>query len=441
VGGTLSLGFDWFGRGAPADAAPARRVSEGVVEHAVERAVRESYGRLVAILASRTRDVAAAEDALSDAVLAALRQWPDEGVPRNPESWLLAVARRRGLDGARRAAVRDAMEPALEYAAQLAGDDAARRGAAGAMRALPDRRAELLFACADPAIDAEVRTPLMLQVVLGLDASQVASAFLSSPSAMAQRLVRAKRKIRDAGIAFRIPEPEERAERLEAVLEALYGAFGTAWDQIDGSAPGGREARFELRDEVISLAAIVHDAMPDEPEASGLLALLLYCRARDHARRGADGEYVPLSQQATSRWDRASIERAEALLRAASRVGRPGRFQLEAAIQSAHVSVLFGDAASPAVIAGLYDALVSVAPTVGAYVNRAAAHARAFGSSVGLAAAEALPLDAVTNYQPWWALRAHLLHELGRTAEARVARERAAALTEEVAVRGYLGGC
>lgn len=404
-------------------------MSESVAAEAVARAVRESYGRLVAILSARLRDVAAAEDALSDALLAAWQQWPVEGVPNSPESWLLAVARRRVADQARRAGVAERAEPELSYMASLADETAD-------AEALPDRRADLLFACADPAIDASVHTPLMLQVVLGLDAAQVASAYLASPAAMAQRLVRAKQKIRDAGIAFRVPEPAERRERLDAVLEALYGAFGTAWSAVEGGAPSSATWSQVLRDEVVHLARVLVQAIPDEPEPKGLLALMSYVRARDDGRRDAEGRYVPLGEQDPARWDHTALSDAERLLFEAAAQGRPGRFQLEAAIQSAHVSVAFGRARDDQSIVALYDGLVALAPTVGAYVNRAAAIARAHGLDAGMAALEALPAEAVRTYQPYWALRAHLLQQLGVPAPEEIAR--AAALTEDAAVRAWL---
>lgn len=405
-------------------------MSDGVdaASRAVELAARTSYGRLVAILAARTRDVAAAEDALSEAFAAALRRWPAAGVPDQPEAWLIAAARRRLTDAARHARVRDAAEPALAYAATLAD--------AGEGRVFPDRRLDLMFACAHPAIDEAVRTPLMLQVVLGIDAHVVASAFLAAPAAMQQRLVRAKRKLRDAGVRFEVPGPDELRPRLDAVLEAIYAAFGAGWDAI----AGGDTARRDLADEATWLARLVVQALPDEPEPLGLLALLLYCQARRSTRRDAAGAYVPLDAQDASRWEVAAIGEAESLLVRAARRLRPGRFQLEAAIQSAHLAPAFGRDTDWPAIAALYDALAAWAPTVGVLVNRAAAHGAAFGAEAGLAAAEAPGRDAVRDYQPWWALRAHLLARAGDAPGAHAAYTTAMGLTEDAAVRAFLHG-
>lgn len=398
-------------------------------DDAVELAARTSYGRLVALLSVRSHDVGAAEDALSDAFIAALEQWPDAGVPANPEAWLLATARRRLVDRARHDAVRARAEPLLAYTASL-GEQAFELGA------LPDRRLELLFACAHPAIDPSIHTPLMLQAVLGLDASVIASAFLSPPTAMAQRLVRAKRKIRDAGIRFEIPEPESFPARLEAVLEAIYAAFGTGWDAIAGSDA----MRADLANEALYLCRLVVDALPHEAEPRGLLALMLYCDSRRVARRDIEGRYIPLSAQNSSQWNLAQIAEAESLLQAAARLARAGRFQIEAAIQSAHLAPMFGRLADETGIVALYDALLLYAPTVGALVNRAAAVARAHGADAGLMALDGVPADVVEGYQPWWVLRSHLLLQCGRVDEAALARTRAIGLTEDPAVRAFLLG-
>jgi RNA polymerase sigma-70 factor (ECF subfamily) len=436
--------------------------SDGAAAHrAIELAARTSYGRLVAVLAARSRDVAAAEDALGDAFTAALAQWPASGVPMNPEGWLVAAAQRRLADGRRRAAVREAAAGDIAYAASFL--DAA--GSHAAQGAFPDRRLDLLFACAHPAVDPGVRTPLMLQVVLGLDARAIASAFLDSPAATAQRLVRAKRKLRDAGIPFAVPEREELAPRLTAVLEAIYAAFGAGWDAVVGADAGGaddpRVRRVgtatgraasasdgasanaqcaDLADEAIWLGRLVVDALPEEPEPRGLLALMLYCHARRAARTGPGGAYVPLGEQDTARWSLPLIGEAESSLAAAARRRCPGRFQLEAAIQSAHLAPAFGRPPDWAAVVALYDALLAHAPTTGALVSRAAALAEAAGPEAGLAAADAVPAGLARDYQPWWALRAHLLARLGREAEARAAYERAAGLTQSPAVRAFLLG-
>src|SRR5277367_5075314 len=287
---------------------------------------RRSYGKLVAFLAARIRDVAAAEDALSEAFAAALADWPRNGCPSNPEAWLLTVARRKAIDVHRGRLRHEIAGNQLRIMAE--GLDAA-----AAESEIPDQRLALMFACAHPAIDASIRAPLILQVVLGLDAAMIASAFLVSPVVMGKRLVRAKDKIRQAGIPFRIPERKELPARLNAVLDAIYAAFTEGWTDPIGSD----DARRDLTEEALFLASLVARLLADEPEALGLLALLLHAEARRRARRQADGEYVPLAQQDPALWDSAMMLRAETLLRRACAMGSMGRYQLEAALQSAHV--------------------------------------------------------------------------------------------------------
>jgi predicted RNA polymerase sigma factor len=295
---------------------------------AAELAARASYGRLLAYLAARARDVAAAEDALGDAFTAALETWPRVGVPDNPDAWLLVAARRRLVDRARHSGVEATAAATLRLAAETADVNASRESI------FPDERLTLLFVCAHPAIDEAARTPLMLQAVLGLDAARIASAFLVAPATMSQRLVRVKTKIRDAGIGFEIPGPEELPERLDSVLDAIYATYGTGWEDVAGADPRRRA----LAEEAIWLGRLVVALLPDEPEAGGLLALMLHCEARRPARR------------------------------------------------------------------------------------------------------DAMPMGAVIAYQPYWALRAHLLREFRRTDEARDAYARAIGLSEDPAVREFLAG-
>lgn len=394
---------------------------------AAEQVARESYGRLVAFLAARTRDVAAAEDALAEAFAAALRLWPTDGVPQNPHAWLLTVARRRQTDAARRRQTRTAGEAQVK----LMADEI--EAAAATPEEIPDRRLALMFACAHPAIERGMRAPLILQTVLGLTAEAIAAAFLIPPATMGQRLVRAKTRIRQAGIPFRIPERQELAERLDAVLEAIYAAYAKGWNEIGDAAAG------ELAGEAIWLARLVVSLLPAEPEAKGMLALMLYAEARRAARRRPDGAYVPLEAQDTSLWDDQLLEAAEALLREANAFGPSGRYQLEAAIQSAHVARRrFGLDTWPAIVA-LYDHLLALTNSPVVALNRAVALAERDGPAAGLAALEPLAADRrLADYQPFWAARGALLRRAGRRAEAREALTIAIGLATEDAVRGYL---
>ncbi len=400
----------------------------GTAGSRVERAARESYGKLLAYLASRC-SLDAAEDALADAFAAALERWPQHGVPDNPEAWLLVVARNRVLDGIRR---RSYETTALERVAHLT------RVAQAAYESSlqpEDERIGMLFACAHPAIAEPIRAPLMLQIVLGIDAARIASAFLVAPAAMGQRLVRAKRKIVGAGVPLTVPAAEEFPQRLDAVLSAIYVTFGQGWDDPSETDPDTRG----LAREAIWLGRLVNDACPHEPEAGGLLALMLHAHARRNARRSAEGTFVPLDEQDPQQWDRTLIDEAESLLAHAADAKNVGRFQLEAAVQSAHAVRRFGRAPDYAAIVLLYDALLAAtgSPVVG--LNRAVALAAYRGPAAGLDALDAFAVDArMVNYQPYWAARADMLARCGETEAARVAFERARGLTIDPAVRAYL---
>ncbi len=402
-------------------------MSESTAHAAIEAVARNSYGRLVAYLAARSGDVAGAEDALSEAFGAALRRWPVDGVPQKPEAWLLHAARNRIVDAVRHTQVQKNAEPLLQLAAEA--EEAATMHAT-----FPDDRLKLLFVCAHPAIDVAVRTPLMLQAVLGLDAVRIASAFLVSPSAMEQRLVRAKTKIREAGIPFRVPDPPEWDERATFVLDAIYSAYTAGWESVTDDA----STHHALAGEAVALGRMLVQLVPAEPEAHGLLALMLHCEARRAARNARDGAFVPLDQQDTALWSRPVMGEAEKHLRVAASFKRSGRYQLEAAIQSIHAHRAVSGVIDWKEIALLYEGLVRVAPTTGAQVGRAVALAESGEVAAGLAALEAIAGNRTANYQPWWAARAHLLRLVGRQAEAREAFQRAASLTDDSALRAYL---
>lgn len=392
-----------------------------------ENAARTSYGRLLAYLARQWRDVAAAEDALAEAFARALDIWPTQGVPANPDGWLLVAARNRLRDGARARKTREQMALNLLVLAPTESED---------MPVIADKRLELMFVCGHPAIDAAARAPLMLQTVLGLTAERIASSFLVSPDAMGRRLSRAKARIKNTGIAFEVPAEDELGDRMGDVLEAIYAAYGQGWDST-GSDDRTRQG---LTEEAIWLARVLVQLRPDDAEALGLLALMLFCESRSAARR-VERRYVPLAEQDTALWNLPMAREADDRLRIAGGLKQPGRFQLEAAIQSVLVqSRLTGaDLRLPAWT--LHGLLAQKAPTIGNLVSLAAATAELHGPEAGLCELAQLPEAMTGDYQPFWALKAQLLQQLGNDRHATSAAfSRAIGLTEDGAVRAYLIG-
>jgi RNA polymerase sigma-70 factor (ECF subfamily) len=383
---------------------------------AADQAARQSYGRLIAYLSARSRNIAAAEDALAEAFRAALEHWPKTGVPASPEAWLLTAARRVLGKAARHRQLTEAKAPELALAVEeaIAMIETEPDG-------FGDERLKLMFVCAHPAIDPAAQTPLMLQTVLGLDAARIAAAFLEQPATMGQRLVRAKARIRDTGLRFAVPDSEELPERLEAVLQAIYAAFTAGWDE------GG-----PLSGEAIWLGRTLLALMPDAPEAMGLLSLMLHCEARKAARRA--GGFVPLDRQDPALWDEGMMAEADDLLRAAGALNRFGRFQCEAAIQSVHAARRLTGKTDRAALRMLYAALVRLSPTTGARIGQAAVAE----PEEGLALLAAFPEKQVTGYQPFHAVRAELLRQLGRRAEAKAAYARAIELSPDPEVRQFL---
>ena len=394
-----------------------------IADGQVERVARASYGRLLALLAAPTGDIPLAEDALADAFEQALKSWPTSGVPANPEGWLLTVARNR-LRDVFKSSARRTSTPLSDREPSILDDLD--------LDAIPDKRLELMFVCGHPAIDASTRTPLMLQTVLGLDAAQIAAAFALPPAAMAQRLVRAKRRIWDARIPFAVPTRQDMPARLSAVLEAVYGAYAIDWMPV-----AGETARDSLSGEALYLAATLAELLQDEPEASGLAALIALSLSRADARV-IEGRYVPLDEQDTSRWNTGLIAEGEAWLRRAHALGRIGRFQLEAAIQSVHCARAASDVTDWVTLRKLYEALISIAPSLGARVSLSAVIGKLDGPEAGLSALDAIDDPAMPRFQPAWATRAHLLASVGRPGEAAIAYERAISLTTDPALRTFL---
>jgi RNA polymerase sigma-70 factor, ECF subfamily len=365
------------------------------------------------------------EDALGEAFARALETWPVTGVPDHPDAWLLVAARRRLTDASRSSKVRsDGLRSLLVTTPDHPEDIAV----------LPDKRLELMFACAHPAIDTTMHAPLMLQTVLGLSAERIASSFLVSPDTMGRRLSRAKSRIRDIGLGFQLPELEDLPQRSAGVSEAIYAAYGQGWDSIASDDA----TRRGLSEEAIWLATVLVHAAPQDAEAHGLLSLMLYCQSRIAARR-VDGRYVPFADQDTKRWDAPMIAAAEQMLGNASRLQSPGRFQLEAAIQSAMVQSRRTGQDMRQPLVALHTGLLHFAPTIGNRVGYAVALAGAQGPAQGLSVLDSMADERVATYQPYWAARAHLLQlRDGQTPSTDAALRKAIGLTEDPAVRAHL---
>ncbi len=392
---------------------------------AAEQAARDAYGRLLALLVARSRDIAASEDALSEAFLAALRTWPETGVPANPQAWLLTAARNSMHNMRRHQGVVQSSTLDLALLQDEAVPDTPE---------VPDDRLKLLFVCAHPSIDPAVRTPLMLQTVLGLDAAQIGAAFLVAPATMGQRLVRAKAKIRDAGLRFELPDTEDMPARLDDVLAAVYAAYGTSWDAV----PGADTGQPDLIEESMFLGRLLVALLPEQPEARGLLALMLYCEARRPSRRGADSSFVPLKLQDARLWRRDLIVEAEEHLTTAARYGVFGRYQCEAAIQSVHVQTPITGRTNHAALATLYGLLAERCPSVGVLVAQAAAMIDAGDATGAQTILGRLSPADVATYQPYWVTLSLTAAANGHTTTARHAHERAIGLTEDPSIRAYL---
>ena len=399
----------------------------GPAAHAASLAARDSYGRLLALLSASTSDLASAEDALADAFERALRTWAVQGVPGNPDAWLLTVARNRLRDRWKSAQAQRVFPLDTVQDAPALIDDVD-------VDAIPDRRLELLLVCAHPAIEHAVHTPLMLNTVLGFSAEQVGRAFSVPASTMATRLVRAKKRIKAARIPFRIPDRGDLPARMTAVLEAVYGAYVIDWTTT------GPQAR-QLPSEALHLAEVLARLAPDDPEAHGLAALVQLSAARAPARVDTNGRFVPLADQDPSLWDPRLIDRAHEHLRAAHARGQLGRFQLEAAIQAVHCARRQAGATDWPTLLTLHRLLQAIAPSLGSGVALAAVIAEVEGPAAGLATLDALLQDAgrhARRFQPARATRAHLLDQLGRSGEAVAAYDSAIDLTHDTADRQYL---
>ncbi len=399
----------------------------------VEAVFRREYGRCVATLIRYLGDIDAAEEAVQDAFTVAVARWPSDGQPPNPGAWIVTTARNRAIDRLRRESLRDERHAQAHHlygaAAQAATDDAVAREE----ETVPDDRLRLIFTCCHPALNQHTQVALTLRLLGGLKTAEIARAFLVPEATMAQRIVRAKRKIRDTRLPYRVPGEAELPGRLKPVLAVVYLIFNEGY-----VATADALMRLDLCAEGIRLARVLAELMPDEPEAQGLLALLLLLHARSAARVTADGSLVRLAEQDRRIWDRGLIAEGQAIVRACLQRGRPGPYQIQAAINAVHSVATGIDSTDWHAILALYDQLYALTPTPVVALNRAVALAEVRGPAAGLAAVDDLSSSGLDSYHLLHAARADLLRRLGRPAEAAAAYATARSLTANPAEQAFL---
>ncbi len=399
----------------------------------IEAVFRREYGRCVATLIRFLGDIGAAEEAVQDAFTVAVARWPSDGQPPNPGAWIVATARNRAIDRLRRESVRDERHVQAHHLYGAAAQAAADNALAQEEETVPDDRLRLIFTCCHPALNQPAQVALTLRLLGGLETPEIARAFLVPEATMAQRIVRAKRKIRDTRLPYRVPAEAELPARLTPVLAVVYLIFNEGY-----AATGDSLLRLDLCAEAIRLARVLAELMPDEPEAQGLLALLLLLHARSAARVAADGSLIRLAEQDRRLWDRGLIAEGQAIVRACVQRGRPGPYQIQAAINAVHSVAPSFDSTDWHAILTLYDQLYALTPTPVVALNRAVALAEVRGPAAGLAAVDGLRSAGLGSYYLFHASRADLLRRLGRDEEAAAAYAAARALSTNPVEQAFL---